>query len=208
MPFWGTGACGSWCNDLSPVFIHCCVRLLSCGLYLTISLFTTCLVGHPDPDQVLPRWLHQGAGELAVEVSHAFNTALPLAGCLYVVSASVSSRDSLWKTTGDTEREDGQNIGRRLRVKRGDRTVAPRGPEWASVRVDIISAWRRAGRQALAGERGQVWLPDRCQFTKLLLARNTSHSSRGWAVGEKTASLPLHNKCSMLNSYLPRIPFE
>lgn len=31
-----------------------------------------CLVGDPHPDQVLPRRLHQGAGELSVEVSQAY----------------------------------------------------------------------------------------------------------------------------------------
>lgn len=35
----------------------------------------SCLVGDLDLDQVLPRWLYQGAGELTVEVSQTFRCA-------------------------------------------------------------------------------------------------------------------------------------
>lgn len=42
----------------------------------TVCDFLSCVPGHPDPDQVLPLRVHQGSGELAVEVSHA-STATP-----------------------------------------------------------------------------------------------------------------------------------
>lgn len=50
--------------------MHIFQLLIVFGLQ-TLTTFL-CLAGDPHPDQVLPRRLHQGAGELSVEVSQSY----------------------------------------------------------------------------------------------------------------------------------------
>lgn len=132
-----------------------------------------CLAGDPDPDQVLPRWLHQGAGELAVEVGQTFTPRL-LSLDVFMSCLASDSRRPFTGERGfplDSEVSAGSAVISPLcsfketgvmQSARADKTSAggygwSGGPESgaarpgrASVWTDSISAWHRAGRRAPA----------------------------------------------------------
>lgn len=92
----------------------------------------TCfLSGHLDPDQILPRRFHKGAGELAVEVGQTldvFMSRLAAGSCWFFIPqrpASIQQRKSHLQNLraatvelcrDETELQDRQNISRQLTV--------------------------------------------------------------------------------------------